>query len=125
MLEGFQVGSSPIYVSHLQFAGDTLFMCGNSQRQIRYLRCILRSFESATGLHVNFGKSALFAVGEVPNIDMLATDLGYRVGVLPSFISWSSLGASIKRKRSGTLWWIGFKKDSRVGKLNISLKKVK
>lgn len=41
MLEGFHIGSGQVVVSHLQFAGDTLILCVNSQRQIRFLRYIL------------------------------------------------------------------------------------
>lgn len=74
MLEGFQVNSGSMSVSHLQFADDSLILCPNSQRQIRYLRFILRCFEAVIGLRVNFGKSALIVVGHVPNIEMLATD---------------------------------------------------
>lgn len=47
-----------------------------------------------TELHVNFGKSALIAVEEVPNIDMLAVDLGCRVASLPTLYLGLPLGAS-------------------------------
>lgn len=97
MLEAFQVGLGNMAVSHLQFADDTLFLCANSQRQIRYLHCILRCFEAMTGLKVNFGKSALIAVSDVPNIDMLAADLGCRVGSFPATYPGLPLGASFKR----------------------------
>lgn len=47
---------------------------------------------------MNFGKSALFVVGEVPNIDMLATDLACRVGALPISYLGLPLRASFKKK---------------------------
>lgn len=43
-------------ISHLQFVDGMLILCNNSQRQIRYLRCILRCFEAVFGLRINFPK---------------------------------------------------------------------
>lgn len=46
---------------------------------------------------MNFGKSALLAVWEVPNINMLVVDLGCRVGSLPTTYLGLLLGAFFKR----------------------------
>lgn len=97
MLQGFQIRLGEVSVSHLQFANDTLIMCTNSQRKNKHLRCILRCFEAVTGLKVNFGRSALIAIGDVPNIDMLAMDLGFKVGSLPTSHLGLPLGASFKK----------------------------
>lgn len=93
MLEGLQVWPNGMVVSHFQFADDTLILCANSQRQIRYMRCILRCFEAVIGLHVNFGKSTFIAIEEVPNIDMHVTKLGCIVAYLQ--VSYISLPGSL------------------------------
>lgn len=80
MIEGFQVRNDNVMVSHPQYADDTLILCGASQIQIRYLRCILQCFEVVTRLRMNFAKSQLIGVGDVPNIDLVTTDLGCSVG---------------------------------------------
>lgn len=94
MLEGFQVRPNGVVVSHLQLADYTLILCASSHRKIKYLRCILGCFKAMTGLQVNFENSALIAVREILNIDMLGVDLGCRV-VSTSFLSWLALRSSL------------------------------
>lgn len=46
---------------------------------------------------MNFGKSTLIPIGDVPNIDMLVVDLGCKVGSLPVTYLSLLVGASFKR----------------------------
>lgn len=85
---------------HLQYADDTLIMCGNSHHQIWVLRCVLRCFEAVSSLRMNLGKSMLVGVGEVPDIDSLAANLGCKVESLPLSYLGLSLGASFKRNEA-------------------------
>lgn len=85
-------------VSHLQFANDTLIFCDNSQRQIRLLRCVFGCFEAVSGFRINLNKSSLIAVGDVPNLDQLATDLGCKMGSLLSSYLGLPLGAKYKKE---------------------------
>lgn len=55
-------------------------------------------FEAVSRLHVNLGKTELFQVGDVPNIDNLAWILGCKLGFLPSFYLGLPLGAKFKSK---------------------------
>lgn len=48
------------------------------------LRCVLHCFEVVLGLRLNLGKSTLFAIGEVPNLDQLATDVECKQGRIPT-----------------------------------------
>lgn len=75
MFEGFSLGNGGPMVSHLQFVDDTIIFCDNSLWQIRLLKCVLRCFEVVSGLRLNLGKCILFPIGEVPNLDQLATDM--------------------------------------------------
>ncbi|PNX58857.1 cytochrome p450 [Trifolium pratense] len=60
---GYNVGElAPVYVSHLQFADDTLLMETKSWANVRALRAVLVLFESMSGLQVNFHKSMLVGV---------------------------------------------------------------
>jgi hypothetical protein len=60
---GYSIGSQdPLYVSHLQFADDTLLLEVKSWASVRALREVLVLFELVSGLKVNFNKSMLVAV---------------------------------------------------------------
>lgn len=98
MFEGFFPGHGDLLVSHLQFADNTIIFCDNSQSQIRMLRCVLRCFEVVSNLHLNLTKSSLIAVGEIPNLELLATDLGCRTASLPSTYLGMPLGFNFKQK---------------------------
>lgn len=79
------MGREEVSVCHLQYANDTLILCRDSQVQVWMLRCVLRCFETVTGLRMNLGKSVLVGVGGVPDIDILAG-----VGWDPSlFLTWA------------------------------------
>lgn len=62
------------------------------------LRCVLRCFEAVTELRMNFGNSMIIKVGNVPNIEILAIDLGYKVDNLLIPYLGLPLGASFKSK---------------------------
>jgi hypothetical protein len=81
LLEGFKVGN--VTVSHLLFADDTLIFCKDSPDQLAYLRSIFLLFEAASGLKVNLAKSVLIPVGNVQQVDYLASILGCEVASLP------------------------------------------
>ncbi|GAU17375.1 hypothetical protein TSUD_232510 [Trifolium subterraneum] len=59
---GFKVGNSGMSVSHLQYADDTLFLGEATMENIWSIKAILRGFELALGLKVNFGKSKVMGV---------------------------------------------------------------
>jgi len=84
-LSGFSVGSSSqdaIMVSHLLFADDTLIFCDSIADQIQDLRCLLLCFEAASGLRINLSKSEMVPVGEVGDVEELASILGCGVASL-------------------------------------------
>lgn len=74
-------------------------MCNNSQMQIRLLRCVLRCFEVVSGLKVNFSKTIMEGVSEIVNLDMLAADMGCRMGQLPNTYLGLHLGALYKKEK--------------------------
>ena len=58
LLEGIKVGEKNIEVNMLQFADDTLFL-SEAKTQNMVIKSILRCFELAAGLKVNFIKSKI------------------------------------------------------------------
>lgn len=77
---GFTVKKDGIEVSHLQFADDTLVFLDAKVEQLRYLKYILLCFDAASGLHTNFSKTSLFAVGDITNMDGLTEVMGCASG---------------------------------------------
>ncbi|RVW40785.1 LINE-1 retrotransposable element ORF2 protein [Vitis vinifera] len=89
-------GGMEINVSHLLFADDTIIFCEARQDHITYLSWILVWFEAASGLRINLAKSEVIPVGKVEDIEMLAVELGCKVGTLPSVYLGLPLGAKHK-----------------------------
>ena len=86
LLCGFHMGltnSTGVRISHLLFADDTILFCDASRDQLLSIRLALTCFQAFIGLKVNAGKSEIVLIGEVGNIDALATILCCRVGSLP------------------------------------------
>lgn len=76
--------SMKLGLCHIMFGDDTLIYCEASVSQILFLRVILNAFEATSGLRINFSKSNLFPVNDVPNILMLADFFGCNIGTLPT-----------------------------------------
>ncbi len=63
LLRGVKVGRNEIVCCLLQFADDTLFLCEDSFSNIFTIKAVLRCFELASGLKINFHKSKLAGIG--------------------------------------------------------------
>ena len=103
-LRGFEVrgrSNTPLMISNLLFADDTLIFCDADLDQIGYLKCTLFCFEAVSGLKVNLGKSEMVLIGDVPNIQELAAMLDCRISALPMNYLGLPLGARYKSK---ALW---------------------
>ena len=61
-----------------------------------FLSWLFMWFEVILGLKVNLDKSELIPVGNVDNVEELASKLGCKVGSLPSLYLGMPLGASFK-----------------------------
>ena len=83
-------------VSHLLFADDTLVFCDASQDQMVYLSWVLMWFEAISGLRINLDKSKILSVGRVENLEVLALEVGCKVGRLPTSYLGIPLGANHK-----------------------------
>ncbi|GAU34029.1 hypothetical protein TSUD_16170 [Trifolium subterraneum] len=66
LFKGFSIGRNPVVISHLQYADDTLCIGEVSVDNLWTLKAILRGFELASGLKVNFWKSSLIGYLGLP-----------------------------------------------------------
>ena len=96
-------------ISHLLFADDTLVFCKDSEDEMLYLNWILLYFEALSGLRINLDKSVILPVGEVENLNQLASELGCRVGSLSS----SYLGLPLSYKVNSSRVWEGIEEKFR------------
>ena len=62
LLSGLRVGRKELEISILQFADDTLFFYEDSFSNVVTLKAILRGFEVASGLKINFHKSRIAGI---------------------------------------------------------------
>jgi len=100
-ITGFEVSTNnerSLEVTHLQYADDTLIFCDADEEQLRYLRVILVLFEGMSGLHINWGKSHLYPINLVSNMELLASVIGGEVGALPAIYLGMPLGAKSQSK---------------------------
>jgi hypothetical protein len=99
LFSGYSFGmQNTVFVSHLQFADDTLLIGTKSWANVRALRVVLVLFESMSGLKVNFNKSMLVGV----NIDdswlrAAATTLHCKVGKVPFLYLGLPIGGDSRR----------------------------
>ncbi|GAU24549.1 hypothetical protein TSUD_148900 [Trifolium subterraneum] len=93
----FSIGREPVVISHLQYADDTLCIGEASVENLWALKAILRGFELASGLKVNFWKSGLIGVNVDPNfLIMASTFLNCRLDTLPFNYLGLPVGANAK-----------------------------
>ena len=89
-------GGEGVKISHFLFADDTLIFCMANEDQVIFLSWLLMWFEVISRLKVNLDKSELILVGNVDNVEELASELGCKVGSLPSLYLGMPLGAPFK-----------------------------
>ncbi|XP_071727974.1 uncharacterized protein [Rutidosis leptorrhynchoides] len=83
MFKGVEVGFDKVLVFHLQYADDTIFFEEWSRRNVSSLGNLLKCFELASGLKVNFQKSSVFGIGvEEVEINLVACYIGCQVVTL-------------------------------------------
>jgi len=100
LLCGLKIGRKEVELSLLQFAGDTLFLCEDSYANVVTLKAILRGFELASGLKINFNKSKLSGINVLSrNIDCYTKTLNCaQMGILFSYLGLEVGGNPRKKK---------------------------
>ena len=83
-------------ISHLLYADDTLIFCEADFDQLKFLSWILMWFEAMSGLKINLAKSEIIPIGQVINLEGLASELGCKMRSLPTSYLGLPLGAKHK-----------------------------
>jgi len=84
LFRGFEVKRGGTVVSHLQYADDTLCIGEPTVDNLWLLKAVLRGFEMASGLKVNYHKSSLIGVNVQRDfMEAACKFLHYREGVVP------------------------------------------
>lgn len=77
-------GNQEIRIFHIQYEGDTILVSEMSIQNARALKGILRNFELAAGLRVNFHKNRLLGIKANQGVvELAASILNCKVGALP------------------------------------------
>ena len=85
-----------LVISHLLYADDTLFLCEADKDRLKFLSWTLMWFEAMSGLKINLNKSEIIPIGPMANVEELASELGCKVGSLPTSYLGLPLGANHK-----------------------------
>ena len=83
-------------ISHLLYADDTLLFCRADNDELKFISWILMWFEAVSGLKINLNKSEILPIGPVANMEELASELGCKIGSLPTTYLGLPLGAKHK-----------------------------
>ena len=90
-----------LIVSHLLYADDTILFCEPKQNQMAYLSWLLMWFKAISRLKVNLTKSEIIPVGSVVNMEVLANEIGCKIGALPSSYLGLPLGRNTIQRQFG------------------------
>ncbi|GKU98851.1 hypothetical protein SLEP1_g11790 [Rubroshorea leprosula] len=99
LFNGVQEGSSNITISHLQFADDTILFGEANEQNIKAAKSIMRTFELASGLKINYNKSTSIGINvDTKEINHFACFLHCKPGKLPLLYLGMPVGASLRKK---------------------------
>ncbi|XP_071700296.1 uncharacterized protein [Rutidosis leptorrhynchoides] len=98
LFRGVEIGADKILVSHLQYADDTIFIGDWSRSNAYSIRNLLKCFELASGLKLNFQKSCLYGIGVDHNeASLFANGIGCQVGKFPFTYLGLPIGSKMKK----------------------------
>ncbi|XP_071705220.1 uncharacterized mitochondrial protein AtMg01250-like [Rutidosis leptorrhynchoides] len=84
LFKGVEVRRDKIPISHLQYTDDTIFIGEWNRLNAFCLQNLLKCFELASVLKVNFHKSCLYGVGvSIMELNEVANLIGCQIGTFP------------------------------------------
>ncbi|CAL5339713.1 unnamed protein product [Camellia sinensis] len=101
LLKGVSIGFNQVRLSYLQFADDSLLFCEAKLSEVLALKRLLRCFEMASGLKINYHKSVVCGVGvSISELAVFASLLNCKTQTLPLKYLGLPLGANPRRKKT-------------------------
>ncbi|KAK3219557.1 hypothetical protein Dsin_013527 [Dipteronia sinensis] len=102
MISGISFGHNEVHVSHVQFADDTILFLKPRMDYLLNAKRILRCFELASGLKINFHKSCIVRIGDrVVNGEVWAASFQCMGGSLPI----NYLGLPLRARPCALAFW--------------------
>ncbi|XP_071729052.1 uncharacterized protein [Rutidosis leptorrhynchoides] len=99
LFKGVEVGTNKITISLLQYADDMMFFGEWSMVNIDSLLKLLKCFEFASGLNINYNKSNLYGVEvDTSEVEDMARLFGCKVGTFPCTYLGLPIGAKMIKK---------------------------
>jgi len=97
---GLYIGRSEVDLCMLQFVDDTLFLCQDAFSNVFTLKAILRGFEVASGLKINFHKSKLAGINVCKsNMDCYTKTLNCSQMEVPFIYLGLEVGGNPRKKK--------------------------
>ncbi|GLT28935.1 hypothetical protein SLA2020_038370 [Shorea laevis] len=101
LLQGVDIGSFGLNISHLQFADDTVIMGKADPGNVKAVKGILRWFELVSGLKINFNKSVLYSFNVSDEWGrMAAASLNCKSGSTPFTYLGMPIGNAMVRRKA-------------------------
>ncbi|KAL4294996.1 hypothetical protein AHAS_Ahas18G0283900 [Arachis hypogaea] len=96
-INGLEIGTEKIILSHLQFIDDTMLFCPPDHDTLENYRRILDCFGMMSDLQINYHKSTLISVNmAVSKVKLLADEMSCSVKKLPIIYMGIPLGVNPK-----------------------------
>ncbi|GJR31069.1 retrotransposon protein, putative, ty1-copia subclass [Tanacetum coccineum] len=101
IFRGVVVGDNNVMVPHLQYADDTIFFGDWDKDNAKSLMCILKCFEEASGLKVNYNKSKIYGIGiNDEEMTEMARWMGCGIGDFPFTNLGLPIGENMRRVKA-------------------------
>ncbi|XP_071694534.1 uncharacterized mitochondrial protein AtMg01250-like [Rutidosis leptorrhynchoides] len=101
LFKGVEIRNDKVLVSYLQYADDTIFIGEWSRANALSLQNILKCFEFASGLKVNFHKSCIYGIGvSQDEINRMENRFSCQVGTFPFTYLGMPIGANMSKLKS-------------------------
>ncbi|GKU89353.1 hypothetical protein SLEP1_g3500 [Rubroshorea leprosula] len=82
LFKGVTMGKGSLMITHLQFADDTIFFREATEENMKVVKGIMRTFELASGLKINYNKSQLIGVNVKEEVNRMSYFLNCNIGEL-------------------------------------------
>ncbi|KAK2654816.1 hypothetical protein Ddye_014672 [Dipteronia dyeriana] len=112
LIKGISFGGNVIQVTHLQFTDNTILFLQPIVDYLRNVRKILRCFEVASGLRINFQKSCVVKIGKrnEGEVNWTAIFKSSKASLLISYLGFPLGAQKLEKLQQSFFWGDGYEK---------------